>query len=472
MTCAACARSIERTLSATPGVERASVNLATEHRDRGVRSARARVRDFIGAIEDLGYSVPQGEAAPAGRAALSRPLIVAACFALPVMALGMMHRWPWIQLALTLPVVFYAGAPFTQGAWTALRHRSANMNTLIALGTGAAFLDSVYETLRGGHEVYYEAAAVIITLILLGRVLEARARGKASESHPPFAELQPPTARVVRDGAERNPGGEVRRATSWWCGRARRSRWMARCAKANRRSTNPCSPAKACRWIRSRRQGLCGAINRSGSLRFEARQVGRHGPAADDRAGAAGARLARAGGAAGGRGERLLHRGRAGHRRGHVPGVAGFFGRLPFALVNFVAVLIIACPCALGLATPTAIMVGTGRGAERGILIKGGEALEAAYRIDTVVLDKTGTITHGQPRVTDVIPAERASPKLKCCAWRPAPSATPSIRWAGDRRACPGAASRWRDPPASARGPRRARARGWPRRGGGQTGSA
>jgi P-type Cu+ transporter len=180
MTCAACARSIERTLSATPGVQRASVNLATETATVEYDPARARVRDFVGAIEDLGYSVPQGEARKRDEPLYQRRLIVAAGFALPVMALGMMHRWPWAQLALTLPVVLYAGAGFYAAAWSALRHGSANMNSLIALGTGTAFLYSVYETARGGHEVYFEAAAVIITLILTGRLLEARARAKAS----------------------------------------------------------------------------------------------------------------------------------------------------------------------------------------------------------------------------------------------------------------------------------------------------
>ena len=146
MTCAACARSIELALSATPGVERVSVNLATETATVEYDPARAKVRDFIGAIEDLGYSVPEAAARPPAELLYRRRLIVAAGFALPVMALGMLHRWPWVQLALTLPVMLYSGAGFYAAAWTALRHRSANMNSLIALGTGTAFLYSVYET--------------------------------------------------------------------------------------------------------------------------------------------------------------------------------------------------------------------------------------------------------------------------------------------------------------------------------------
>ena len=222
MSCAACARSIENQLAATAGVARAHVNFATSTATVEFDPARAAVRNLVDAIEELGYGVPQPAAGEdAGEdveeqarardyAALRRRLWIAAAFAAPVVVLGMvpglMHAaaTTWIQLALTTPVVFYAGAPFYRGAWTALRHRSANMNTLIALGTGAAFLDSLAVTVRGGHEVYYEAAAVIVTLILMGRVLEARARGKASDAIRRLRELQPKTARVVRGGAEQD----------------------------------------------------------------------------------------------------------------------------------------------------------------------------------------------------------------------------------------------------------------------------
>ena len=179
------------------------MNLATNTATVEFDAARTGVIDFIGAIEDLGYGVPETEpAADDGETFYRTRLIVAILFAAPVVVLGMMHTAPWIQLVLSLPVIFYSGAPFYLAAWSGSRHGSANMNTLIALGTGAAFLYSVYETVRGGHMVYYEAAATIIALILLGRMLEGRARAKASEAIRRMMELQPPTARMLRNGAE------------------------------------------------------------------------------------------------------------------------------------------------------------------------------------------------------------------------------------------------------------------------------
>ena len=420
MSCAACARSIENQLAATAGVSSAHVNFATSTATVEFDPARAAVRNLVDAIEELGYGVPEAVAGEDVEeqtrreeyAALVRRFRLAAIFAIPVVVLGM---WPgfmhlaatnWIQLALTAPAVFYAGAPFYQGAWTALRHRSANMNTLIALGTGAAFLYSLAVTVRGGHGVYYEAAAVIVTLILLGRVIEARARGKASEAIRHLRELQPKTARVLREGAEQDipieqvrvgdivvvrPGekfpvdGAVREGDS---------------AVDESMLTGESMPV-------DKKPGDAvygGTINRSGSLRIEARKIGRATALQQmielvRQAQGSRAPVARLADVV------------SGYFTMGVLAIAIItflvwlaFAPVSFALVNFVAVLIIACPCALGLATPTAIMVGTGRAAEHGILIKGGEALEAAYHIDTVILDKTGTITRGQPRVTDVVP--------------------------------------------------------------------
>jgi P-type Cu+ transporter len=408
MTCAACARSIERTLAKTPGVERASVNLATNTATVEYDSRRVKANDFVAAIENLGYGVPQTEAPPdAAETGYRGRLIIAAAFAIPVMVLGMMERAPWVQLLLTLPVIFYAGAPFYTAAWTALRHKSANMNTLISLGTGAAFLYSVWETARGGHMVYFEAAAVIITLILLGRTLEARARGKASEAIRRLMDLQPPIARIVRDGVETETPVEQVQA-----GDVVVVRPGERVPVDGRVTAGESAVDEAMLTGESmpvdKHAGdrvFAGTINRSGAFQYEATKVGR-GTVLQQmiemvkQAQGSRAPVARLADVVSGYFTVAVLAAAA-----VTFGAWLFFAPFGAALVNAVAVLIIACPCALGLATPTAIMVGTGRGAERGILIKGGEALEMAHRIDTVVLDKTGTITEGRPRVVRIAPA-------------------------------------------------------------------
>jgi Cu+-exporting ATPase len=315
---------------------------------------------------------------------------------------------PWIQLALTLPVIFYSGAPFYAAAWSAVRHGAANMNTLIALGTGAAFLYSLWETARGGHMVYYEAATVIIALILLGRTLEAHARIKASAAIRRLMELQPATARVLRDGVEvETPAAEVRAGDTVVVRPGERIPvdgmiLDGESAVDESMLTGESLPVDK----QPGATAFAGTVNCSGSFRYQATKVGRATvlqrmiemvkQAQGSRAPVA----------------RLADVVSAYFTVAVLAaalvtfGVWLLFAPLATAMVNAVAVLIIACPCALGLATPTAIMVGTGRGAERGILIKGGEALEMAYRIDAIVLDKTGTITQGKPRVTEVIPAE------------------------------------------------------------------
>ena len=419
MTCASCARTIERTLAGTPGVARALVNLATSTATVEYDPASVQVADFIGAIEELGYGVPRTAAAPNARPypeeapQYRRRLLVAVGFAAPVLALGMSHGVlrvpysPWIQLALTMPVIFYSGAGFYVAAWKALRHRAANMNSLIALGTGAAFLYSVYQTLRGRHEVYYEAAAVIVALILLGRMLEARARGQAGEAIRALMDLQPPTARVIRDGSEVDlPTEEVRLGERVVVRPGERipvdgTVLDGESAVDESMLTGESMPVE-------KRPGdtvFAGTINRSGGFRYEAKKVGRGTTLQQmielvQQAQGSRAPVARLADVVSGYFTMAVL------AAALVTFVTWLF-LAPFgvAMVNAVAVLIIACPCALGLATPTAIMVGTGRGAAHGVLIKGGEALEMAHRVDTIVLDKTGTLTRGKPRVTAVLPA-------------------------------------------------------------------
>jgi P-type Cu+ transporter len=409
MTCAACARAIESALSATEGVGRASVNLATNTATVEFDATRAGVSDFIGAIEDLGYGVPETEQPPdAGESLYRARLIVAILVAAPVVVLGMAHRAPWIQLVLTLPVVFYAGAPFYRAAWSALCHGSANMNTLISLGTGAAFLYSLYETVRGGYMVYYEAVATIIALLLLGRTLEGRARAKASEAIRRMMDLQPPTARILRNDVEvETPVAEVLPGDTVVVRPGERipvdgTIRDGESAVDESMLTGESLPVD--KHVGA--QVFAGTVNRSGSFRYEAKKVGRGTVLQQMIALVKQAQGSRAPVA------RLADVVSGYFTMGVLAaavltfGVWLFFAPFATAMENAVAVLIIACPCALGLATPTAIMVGTGRGAEHGILIKGGEALEMAHKIDAVVLDKTGTITRGKPQVVRVTAAE------------------------------------------------------------------
>jgi Cu+-exporting ATPase len=340
----------------------------------------------------------------------------------------------WLQLLLATPVVVYCGAPFYRGAWAAFRHRAADMNTLIAVGTGAAYLYSLVATVapglfRGAVEstprpgmegmaesaavpVYFEAAAVIIALILLGRMLEARAKGRTGDAIRKLIGLQAKTARVIRDGAELDvpfeevvagdvivvrPGEKVPVDGVVADGRSAVDESML---------TGESIPVE-----KAPGDEVFGAtLNKTGAFRFRATKVGKDTALqqivklVQDAQGSK-APIARLADTVSGIFTPVVIS----------IAIAAFVAwfilapeptRFTQALVVFVSVLIIACPCALGLATPTAIMVGTGKGAEHGVLIKGGATLETAHELDTVVLDKTGTITRGEPALTDVLPAD------------------------------------------------------------------
>ena len=412
MTCAACARTIERTLAGTPGVERAKVNFATSTATVEYDPGRVQPGQFIGAIEELGYGVPRPDpehpAPPdAEEPAVRRRLWVAGAFSLPVLILGMSHQAPWLQLALSLPVVGYAGAPFYHGAWKALRHRSANMNTLIALGTGAAFLYSVAQTVSGGHEVYFEAAAVIIALILLGRMLEARARGRASESIRRLMDLQPRVARLVRGGSEIEVSVDEVRAGDVIAVRPGERIAIDGAIQEGESAVDESMLTGESMPVEKRVGDpvFAGTINRSGAFRYAATRVGRGAVIQQMIELVKQAQGSRAPVA------RLADIVSGYFTVGVLLAAAAtfavwlFFAPFGTAMVNAVAVLIIACPCALGLATPMSIMVGTGRGAAAGVLVKDAEALEMAHRIQVIVLDKTGTITRGKPEVTSLRPA-------------------------------------------------------------------
>ncbi|GAC1516660.1 MAG: heavy metal translocating P-type ATPase [Gemmatimonadaceae bacterium] len=442
-------RPLEDHLSRLRGVVEATFNLGTTTVRVDYLVGTTDVAALRHAIEELGYVVrtlPDGAGGNTegveedSRAAevriLRRKLAVAAMFSLPVLVIAMSHgRIPaldvpgmrWVQLLLTLPVVLYSGAQFYRSAWASLRHRAADMNTLIALGTGVAFLYSVTATLApslfagaatgGGMEghsrppVYFEAASLIIALILVGRFLEARAKGHTSAAIRRLIELQPRTALVERGGTPVEvPIADVLVGD------------IVVVRPGDRLPVDGCVIDGGSAVDESMLTGesvpvdkrpgseVYGAtINTTGTFRFEATKIGRDTALqqivqmVQDAQGSK-APIARV-----------------------ADTVSGIFApvvlciaiatfavwfvampvetRLAAALLNSVAVLVIACPCALGLATPTAIMVGTGKGAEYGVLIKGGATLEMAHRLQTIVLDKTGTITDGAPTLTDLVPA-------------------------------------------------------------------
>jgi Cu+-exporting ATPase len=425
MTCAACARTIERTLQQVEGVSQATVNFATSRADVRFNPSATNVPSLVAAVRDVGYDVveDQTRAKADEYQILRRKLIVSLALFVPVLIISMagllFRAAQFLQLALTIPVVFFAGADFYRRAWISLRHRNADMNTLIAIGTGAAFAYSVYTTMTGGPHVYFEVTAAIITLVLLGRFLETRARSRTSAAIERLLVLQPKTARVVRLGNELDipidqveeddivivrPGERipVDGVVIEDCPSSVVDRLSSTVEVDESMLTGESMPVTK----RSGDTVVGGSVNKTGAFTFRATRVGTTHRAAPDRSPVQHAQAHRAPVA----------------RLADV--VSGYFtpvvlciaiatfviwfdvlppgARLATALVNFVAVLIIACPCAMGLATPTAILVGTGRGAERGILIKSGEVLERAEKITTVVLDKTGTITQGKAIVTHV----------------------------------------------------------------------
>jgi len=436
ISCASCVATIEGALRETPGVVSASVNLATNAATVEFAPAATSLQDLRRAIRDVGYEpleIPEGTWSPDHEKAarereiqtLQTKLIVGVALTVPVF-LGSFPEWfPWVPqpltnfwtlLILTTPVQFWVGAQFYRGFWAALRHKTSDMNTLIVVGTSAAYLYSAAMTLspeffrsRGVvPAVYFDTAAVIITLILVGRLLEAIAKGRTSEAIKRLMGLQARTARVIRDGVEadipveevRNgdlvvvrPGekvpvdGVVREGAS----AVDESMLTGESIPVEKRAGDPVIGA---------------TLNKTGTFRFEATKVGKDTVLAQiinlvEEAQGSKAPI-----------QRL-----ADHVASiFVPTVIGIaavtfaawllLGPSPgflFGLLNFVAVLIIACPCALGLATPTAIMVGTGKGAELGILIRSGESLETAHKIRTIIFDKTGTLTKGTPEVTDMI---------------------------------------------------------------------
>jgi cation-transporting ATPase V len=424
MTCASCVARVEKTLARQTGVDDARVNFAANRATVLYRPGAVSVQELEDAIDRIGYRITplDSESAEAEdvherdqrvwwrRVLLSWPLGVVV---LALSLLYMEQSWArWAAFALTIPVQFVAGWPFIKTTAERARNLSANMDTLITIGTLAAFFYSTYELLAGG-DLYFDTAALIIAFIILGRYLEARAKGRASSAIKKLLELGAKKARVVVDGQERTvPVDEVK------VGNIVRVRPGEKIPVDGQVVSGYSVVDESMLTGESvpvdKREGdtVAGAtINTNGVLTIRATAVGR------DTALAQIVRLVQEAQGSKAPVQRLADRVSA----VFVPAVivvalATFVGWWVFAgdatagLIAAVAVLIIACPCALGLATPTAIMVGTGRGADMGVLIKGGEVLEDSRRVQVVVFDKTGTLTRGEMSLTDVRAAPGENP--------------------------------------------------------------
>jgi Cu+-exporting ATPase len=434
MTCAACSARVQRTLERTPGVNGANVNLMTGAATVVYDPASVTPQGLVEAIRGTGYGaelpMPGTDAdAPSGAddAAHDREirelrwkLIFSLSAAVLAMALGMPPR-PWLLLALTIPVMTWAGRHFYTRAWAAFRHGGADMNTLIAVGTGAAFGYSLFVTVAGdwlaarGIEphVYYEAVLWIIALILLGNLLEARARSRTAGAIRRLIGLRPLTARVVRDGVELEvPLAELRAGDEVLVLPGEKIPADGTVVDGSSHVDESMLTGEPTPVRKAAGDPVIGAtVNRNGALRFRVERVGA------DTVLSRIIRLVQQAQGSKAPIQRLADRIAA----VFVPvviviAVVTFvlwllFGPDPaylHALVSAVTVLIIACPCAMGLAVPTAVMVATGRGAELGILIKGGEPLERSARLDTVVFDKTGTVTEGRPAVRRIMSDDEA----------------------------------------------------------------
>jgi Cu+-exporting ATPase len=463
MTCASCVNRIERFLRKVDGVDDATVNLATERATIIYQTDRVDLETLGHAVTAAGYdprldlATTPGSVSRAATLATDvaapvttdprptvlvdatsdrdrrladtwRRFVVAAVLTVPLL-LGLasmtiapfLPDWltdPWLQLALATPVQVYAGWPFTRGAIRAARHRSATMDTLVAIGTWAAYgysLVLVLAPTTGGMAMgtsapvlYFDTAAVIITLILLGRLLEGRARRRTSDAVRELVRLAPPVAHVVRDGRELEVAVEhvvpgdllvVRPGE-----RIPVDGLIVEGGSSVDESMLTGESLPVARGVGD--QVVAGSLNTTGSFRFEAQRVGSDTMLAHIVALVEEAQGSRA----------PIQRLADSVTGWFVPAIlviaAATFAvwlllgpapSLEIALTNAVAVLIVACPCALGLATPTSVMVGTGRGAEQGILFRNGAALERLGAVRTMVLDKTGTLTLGEARVTDIL---------------------------------------------------------------------
>ncbi|MCF8337084.1 MAG: heavy metal translocating P-type ATPase [Bacteroidales bacterium] len=423
MTCASCASSVESMLKSTEGVDEAVVNFA----DSSVRVQYAdetvAEESLAKAVDQIGYELvidDNQDMEEEERRAFQkrkRKLWIAVGFSLPVFVLsmffaGLLPFQKWILLALTAPVVGYAGNEFYVNAWKQLKHRTTNMDTLVALGTGIAFLFSVFNTvfpqfmLSQGlpADVYYESAVIIITLILLGRFLEERAKSNASSAIKRLMELQPDSVRVIENGeTSEKPLSQVKPEERVLIRPGERIPVDGEIMEGSTSVDESMMTGESLPVDKKKGQSVfSGTMNQDGSITISATGVGESSYLS-----------------------RIIDMVR--QAQGSKPPVQKLVDKIAsifvpiviaiavitfgvwlwagpsfsHAFITMVSVLIIACPCALGLATPTALMTGIGMGAEHGILVKGATSLEIAKKVDTLILDKTGTLTHGKPEVAE-----------------------------------------------------------------------
>jgi Cu+-exporting ATPase len=422
MHCASCSAAVENALRQSEGVLKANVNLAAESASVRFNPEATSVAELRKVIERAGYQavLKEGDSADREKAAREREsrllklkVIIAFALAIPNFILMLVSPFTmeitrWVLLGLTIPVQFIIGAQFYVGTFKALRNRRANMDTLIAVGTSAAFIYSFLVTIHVIEgAVYYDSAAVIISIILLGRWLEARAKGHTSDAIKKLIGLQARTATVLVDGREQQIAiEEVESGQTLVVRPGEKIPVDGIILEGSTAIDESMLTGESLPVEKQPGDAVTGAtLNKSGYFQFQATKVGK------DTALAQIIRLVEAAQGSKAPIQRLADT-IAGFFVPVVMGIAllaflvwFFLGgqTFIFALTTFIAVMVIACPCSLGLATPTAIMVGTGKGAQNGILIKSAESLERAYKVQSVVFDKTGTLTRGKPVMTDFI---------------------------------------------------------------------
>ncbi|MFH1972323.1 MAG: heavy metal translocating P-type ATPase [archaeon] len=429
MHCASCAANINKTILKSKHVKEANVNFAT---------AKATImhdnfiseKGLIKIIKDAGYdaeTIKEGENSFVKQAKVQKKeineykklFLISLIFAIPAFVIGMIFMWlnihilyqEYILWALATPIQFYVGWQFYKGTWSAIKNKSANMDSLIALGTSAAYFYSVYAILfQPTLGQYFETSAILITLVIMGRLLESIAKGKTSDAIKKLMQLSPKTATVKRNGKfikiaiEEVVEGDILLVKPGESIPVDGVIIEGHSSVDESMITGESIPIEKKKGSKV----ISATINKNGSFQFKATKVGANTTLA---------RIIKLIDEAQGK-KAPIQRFADTISAYFVPAVMFIalitllswiilFEQPPsFALTTAVAVLVIACPCALGLATPTAIMVGSGKGAKHGILIKGGEALETAHKLDYIIFDKTGTITKGQPEVTDIIGKE------------------------------------------------------------------